>query len=266
MEGELPRHKVRIAKSFYMGQFEVTLEEFLQFYRDAKYKIEAEYGGKPSWGYEKKKLIESHRFRPWDPVDWKIETNHPAIYISWNDAVAFCDWLSKKEGHKYRLPTEAEWEYACRAGTNGRYYFGNDPEELVRNANGSDADQQAIIPKSNIVVFDKGKVTDTKIPYPYVSGRDGYPWTAPVGRFRPNAFGLYDMHGNAWEWCSDWYDKDYYKNSPGDDPQGPITGSSRMIRGGGCCNTPVGLRCAFREVCPPSTCHFGSGFRVVRVQ
>jgi formylglycine-generating enzyme required for sulfatase activity len=122
---------VRITKPFYMGQYEVTLGQFLVFYHDAKYKIEAERDGKPSWGYDKDgKLVESTRFRPWAP-GWEIGMDHPVVYVTWNDAVAFCNWLSKKEGKSYRLPTEAEWEYACRARTNTRYSFGNDEQKLM---------------------------------------------------------------------------------------------------------------------------------------
>ena len=245
-----PRHKVRITKPFYMGQYEVTLGEFLKFYNDSKYKIDAERDGEPSWGFEDGKLVESNRFRPWDPIGWKIEMDHPVIYVSWNDAVAFCEWLSKKEGKKYRLPTEAEWEYSCRAGTNSRYYFGDDPEELIHFANGADADRKTIMP--------------TDASFPFLSGHDGYPWTAPVGKFRPNAFGLYDMHGNVWEWCSDKFDENYYKHSPEDDPQGPGTGSSYVLRGGAYHDTPDPLRCAYRINDPPSHRSFSSSFRVVR--
>jgi len=267
LDGELPRHKVAITKPFYMGQHEVTLGEFLKFYHDANYKIEAERDGKPSWGHENGRLVESNRFRPWDPLAWKIEMDHPVIYVTWNDAVAFCEWLSKKEGQTYRLPTEAQWEYACRAGTNHRYHFGDDPEELIRFGNGPDADRKALSPNAIIASFDKnGKKTDTGTPFPFLSRRDGYPWTAPVGKFRPNAFGLYDMHGNAWEWCSDWFDENYYKNSPKDDPQGPSAGSSRVLRGGGYNDTPVRLRCARRGDVVPSYRSDHGSFRVVRVR
>ncbi len=254
-----------------MGQHEVTLGQFLKFYHDAKYKVEIERDGKPSWGYENGKLIESNRFRPWAPLAWKPEMDHPVIYVSWNDAVAFCEWLSKKEGRTYRLPTEAEWEYACRAGSDSRYHFGDDQEELVRFGNVADKDRQIDSEKdgskSVIASFDEdGKKTDTDIPYPFLSRRDGYAWTSPVGKFRPNAFGLYDMHGNAWEWCSDWYDEKYYETSPEDDPQGPRSGSSRVARGGGFGNTPVNLRCARRHDAGPSYRNCSSGFRVVRVR
>jgi formylglycine-generating enzyme required for sulfatase activity len=267
LDGEVPRHKVRITKPFYLGQYEVTLNQFLHFYHDAKYKIEAERDGKPSWGYEHNRLSESNRFRPWDPIGWKIEMDHPVIYVTWNDAVAFCEWLSKKEGQTYRLPTEAEWEYACRAGTNSRYSFGDDPEELVHFANATDADRKVIFANSTIATFDKdGKKAKLEIPYPFISRPDGYPWTAPVGKFRPNAFGLYDMHGNAWEWCSDWYDEHYYVNSSTEDPTGPGTGVARVCRGGGYIVPPVRLRCANRLEVAPSYRDFESGFRVVRVQ
>jgi len=211
LDGELPRHKVRITKSFYMGQHEVTLAQFLKFYHDANYKVEIERDGKPSWGYDENgQVVESNLFRPWQPRGWKIEMDHPVIYVSWNDCVAFCEWLSKKEGKTYRLPTEAEWEYSCRAGTSSRYHFGDDQEELIRFANASDADRKAFFPNRTIRGIKDGKLVDSQIPFPFLSRRDGYAWTAPVGKFRPNAFGLYDMHGNVWEWCSDWYGKDYY--------------------------------------------------------
>jgi formylglycine-generating enzyme required for sulfatase activity len=265
LDGELPRHRVRITKPFYMGQHEVTLGQYLTFYHDAKYKLDIERDGKPSWGYDKdgKTLIESNRFRPWAP-GWQIGMDHPVLYVSWNDTVAFCKWLSKKEGKTYRLPTEAEWEYACRAGSNSRYSFGNNPEELVRYGNVADQDRKAILGNAVIAKFDeKGKKTDTTIPIPFLSRHDGYAWSAPVGKFQPNAFGLYDMHGNVGEWCSDWYDEYYYGKSPVDDPQGASAGSSRVLRGGGFDYAPVNLRCANRDYGDPSDRIYYSGFRVV---
>lgn len=269
IDGELPRHKVRISKSFLMGQHEVTLKQFLEFRDAAHYRVEIERDGKPSWGYENEngKLVESNRFRPWDPLAWKIEMDHPVIYVSWFDAVAFCNWLSNKEGRAYRLPTEAEWEYACRAGSNRRYHFGNNLEEFVRFANSADAERKVLSPDAIIVQYDKtGKRTETAIPFPFVSGSDGYRWTAPVGKFQPNRFGLYDMHGNVWEWCSDWYDAKYYARPPLDDPQGPAAGLERVVRGGGFDNPPVDLRCARRGFELPSSRNYFCGFRVVCVR
>ncbi len=108
------------------------------------------------------------------------------VNVSWNDAVAFCKWLSKKEGNTYRLPTEAEWEYACRAGTTTRYYSGDDPETLAKVGNVADATAKAKFPDWKYTI----------------KASDGYVFTSPVGSFQPNAFGLYDMHGNAWQWCA----------------------------------------------------------------
>ena len=140
--------------------------------------------------------------------------------IEWIDAVAFCEWLSKKEGKSYRLPTEAEWEYACRAGTTTRYHSGDDPETLVAVANVRDATAAAKFERFSWAL---------KAP-------DGYVFTSPVGRFKPNAFGLYDMHGSAYQWCSNWFKLDYYSESPVDDPTGPGVGYrnrvAHVLRGG----------------------------------
>jgi len=192
---EWPRHKVRITKPFYMGQHEVTLGQFMTFLRKTGYKIDAERDGKPMTGYGKNgEIIESIVFRPWAP-GCKVEQDNPVGYVSWNDAVAFCDWLSRKEGKKYRLPTEAEWEYACRAGTSSRYHSGNNPEELIGFANVADADRAAEFPGKTADVFDKsGKKTGKQIPYPFLSGHDGYAWTAPVGRFRLICIDLSAIH------------------------------------------------------------------------
>lgn len=265
LDGELPRHQVRITKPFYMGQHEVTLGQFLKFYHGAKYKTDIERDGQPNWGYSKDgRQVESNQYRPWHPIGWQIEKNHPAIYVSWNDATAFCKWLSAEEGKTYRLPTEAEWEYACRAGSTQRYHFGDDPEELVRYGNVADLDRRTDGGgKGTIAMLQYGKKTNLGIPFPFLSRRDGYAWTSPVGKFQPNGFGLHDMHGGVWEWCSDWYDEDYYANSPVDDPQGPAAGSSRVVRGGGFDNTPVSLRCAFRLSDFPAIRDSNVGFRVV---
>jgi len=263
LKGETPQHQVRITKAFYMGAHETTLREFLTFYHEAHYKLEAERDGKPSWGYNSEfRFVESPNFRPWQP-GWEITQDHPAVYVTWNDAAAFCKWLSQKEGKKYRLPTEAEWEYACRAGTTTRYHSGNDPEELVRFGNVADQDMKGRSAISNMAVFKDGKKTSTTVPFPYVARRDGYPFTAPVGQFAANAFGLYDMHGNVREWCQDWYDENYYSKSAVDDPQGPAAGSVRAVRGGAWNITPISNRAAHRTDDLPSHRHFDVGFRVV---
>jgi formylglycine-generating enzyme required for sulfatase activity len=140
--------------------------------------------------------------------------------VSWNDAEAFTRWLSRKEGVKYRLPTEAEWEYACRAGTTTRYWTGDDPETLAVGANVPDATYR-----------EAEAANGEDIGYAVLTRRDGFANWAPVGNYRPNPFGLYDMHGNVWEWCVDGYHKDMYARNITDDPIGPPT-DLRVIRGG----------------------------------
>ena len=172
------------------------------------------------------------------------------VNVSWNDAVGFCKWLSKKEGKTYRLPTEAEWEYACRAGTTTRYYSSDDPETLANVGNVYDA------------AF-KAKFPDRKYT---IKASDGYVFTAPVGKFKPNAFGLYDMHGNAWQWVADWYARGYYGTSPVDDPTGPESDSLRVLRGGSWDSMAVDTRCANRTRVTPDDRNYDTGFRVSRTE
>ena len=149
------------------------------------------------------------------------------------------------------MPTEAEWEYACRAGTTTRYYSGDDPETLAKVANVADATLRARFRESDAVRR-------------AIKASDGYVFTSPVGQFKPNAFGLYDMHGNAWQLCADWYGSDYYATSPVDDPKGPSTGFDRVCRGGSWLSCPVSARSASRSFDLPSVGDNTTGFRVVR--
>jgi formylglycine-generating enzyme required for sulfatase activity len=168
---------------------------------------------------------------------------NPVEMVSWNDAVEFCKKLSEKTGKKVRLPTEAEWEYACRAGTTTRFNFGDRDEDLHKYGNYCD--------KSNTSGFSwQDKQHD-----------DGYDKTAPVGSLKPNAFGLYDMHGNVWEWCADW--NDLYANAKNVDPAGPASGTSRVLRGGSWVNAPQFCRSAIRIRSSPGSRRGNVGFRVV---
>ncbi len=186
------------------------------------------------------------------------------VNVSWNDAVAFCNWLSKSEGlaeyyrlgdgkveiaggKGFRLPSEAEWEYACRAGTTTRYNSGDDPAGLVRVGNVWDSSTEEAFPSSAN----------------RLSGSDGYPFTSPVGRYRSNGFGLYDMHGNAFEWCEDWYGSDYYGQSPSRDPRGPSSGSSRVVRSSSWFHQASSCRSAHRAGSEPSVRYNNGGFRVL---
>ncbi len=201
---EGPQHRVRISESFYLGKYEVTQAQW-----------RAVMGSNPS------------HFQGDDL---------PVEEVSWNDCQAFCRKLSERTGRTIRLPTEAEWEYSCRAGTTTPFHFGSTIS----------TDQ---------VNYD----------YRYGAGRKGVyrEKTTPVGSFPANAWGLYDMHGNVWEWCGDWYGEDYYASSPGTDPAGPGGGEFRVLRGGSWYFHAHHCRCAFRIWRGPVYRHFSLGFRVV---
>jgi formylglycine-generating enzyme required for sulfatase activity len=173
---EIPQHRVRITKPFYLGKYLVTQEQW-----------EAVMGNNPS------------QFEgPKNPVE----------KVSWRDCQQFLDKLNAKSitgRGKFELPSEAQWEYACRAGSKTRYCFGDDDSKLGEYAW-----------------------------YKENSGKN----THPVGGKKPNAWGLYDMHGNVWEWCQDWCEDGYYKKSPVDDPSGPTAGRFHIVRGG-CWSTPA---------------------------
>jgi formylglycine-generating enzyme required for sulfatase activity len=247
-DNEYPQHHVRITRPFFLGTYHLTRGQFRQFVVATKYKTDAEKDGKGAWGYTGEVLDERVKFS-WQNTGFEQPDDHPVVNVSWNDALAFCQWLSRKEGKTYRLPTEAEWEYACRAGTTTLYSCGNDPETLAQVGNVLDATAKA------------------KFPYltSAIKASDGYAFTAPVGHFRSNAFGLFDMHGNAWQWCADRYDAAYYAASPADDPQGPHLGSEHVFRGGswydwaGCC------RSAYRCGLTPEARCVNLGFRVARI-
>jgi formylglycine-generating enzyme required for sulfatase activity len=245
------QHEVEITRSFYLGKYEVTKGQFRSFVSDTDYRTEPERDGAGGSGYSEQagvwKLEGRKPQYTWRDNGFPQTDDHPALNVTWNDAVAFCDWLSHKEGRKYRLPTEAEWEYSCRAKTTTRYYSGDDEATLAHVANLADPSAKRKIPAWRTTT----------------SHDDGYVFTAPVGQLRPNAFGLHDMHGNLWEWCADWYDADYYKSSPRQDPPGPASGTVRVARSG-CWNEGLRTcRAADRSKGVPSYRSSGVGVRVL---
>jgi formylglycine-generating enzyme len=254
---DTPQHRVRITKPFYLGTYHVTLAQFRQFVADTGYKTDMEKGVKPtpsSWNPDKRAFSLNENYS-WRKMGFEQTDEHPVVFVSWNDAVEFCKWLSKKDGNTYRLPTEAEWEYACRAGTTTRYYSGDDPETLAEVANVADAAAKTVIP--NVGMYKKF----------HINANDGFVFTSPVGKFKPNDFGLYDMHGNAWQWCADWHGEDYYSKSPIDDPKGPDSGESRVLRGGSFNPWPYfDNRSAARYRTAPGRPNDMTGFRVARTQ
>jgi formylglycine-generating enzyme required for sulfatase activity len=171
---EGPQHEVTITQGFYLGKYEVTQGQW-----------ESVMGT-----------------RPWSGQDYVQENpDHPTVYVSWNDAQAFVTKLNQAAGSDlYRLPAEAEWEYACRAGTTTRWSFGDDQDRLGEYAW-----------------------------YTANAWYAGKQYAQKVGTKKPNPWGLYDMHGNVWEWCQDWYGP--YSSSPHVDPTGRLSGSRRVVRG-----------------------------------
>jgi serine/threonine protein kinase/formylglycine-generating enzyme required for sulfatase activity len=220
--GVAPGRHVRITRPFYLGTCEVTRGQFAQFVAATGLQTVAERtpgGERPDDAPTSKGRVkwEPNQKYTWRAPGFSQEDDHPVVQITWHEAAAFCQWLGDKEGKKYRLPTEAEWEYACRAGTTGRFYNGNDLQTVTQIANVADASAMKVFPH-----WDDGVKTS-----------DGYVYTSPVGHFRPNDFGLYDMLGNVSEWCSDWQAADFEKGATVDDPAGPPTGTAHVSRGAG---------------------------------
>jgi formylglycine-generating enzyme required for sulfatase activity/predicted phosphodiesterase len=202
---EKPVHHVRISKPFLLGKYQVTNQEYQRF-------LEANPKVKPP-GY-------------WSNSQFN-DPQQPVVGVSWEDAQVFCRWAGG------RLPTETEWEYACRAGSKGKYCFGDEEAKLGE--------------------------------YAWYSKNSGGK-THPVGQKQPNAWGLYDVHGNVWEWCQDWFASDYYQRSPKVDPTGPEQGTARVLRGGSWDrDTPRDLSCSYRNRDLPVTRFSNIGFRCVMV-
>lgn len=259
LEDEAPVHKVKITHAFYMEQHEVTVGQFRRFLDASGYTPESEADGSGGYGYnpdyDPEKSARGDAFEgrnikySWRDPGFAQSDDHPVVNVTWNDAVAMCKWLTANEGKTYRLPTEAEWEYAARAGTRTQYYTGDDPQSLLAAANVFDADAAKNWSRWQIYAL---------------TGSDGFAFTAPVGSFAPNAFGLYDMHGNAWEWTADWHDDRYYAHSPLADPQGPESGSVRVRRGGSWHTWSFYARSSYRNWNAPSTRYTLVGMRLVR--
>jgi formylglycine-generating enzyme required for sulfatase activity len=223
---EGPQHEVEITRPFYMGVFPVTQAQW-----------RAVMGKNPSWFCT--------RGRGKDRVKGMNTDDFPVEQVSWEDVVTFLEELSalkaeREEGRVYRLPSEAEWEYACRAGTTTGFHYGDSLSSTQANFDGN---------------YPHGKRTKGE----YL----GRP--CQVGSYPPNGFGLYDMHGNVWEWCSDFYEADHYANCVRRDPAGPVDGSARVIRGGGWNDFGQDLRAAYRDWSAPGNRRDNLGFRVVLI-
>ncbi len=258
LSDEAPAHLVQISRPFFLGQHEVTVGQFRRFVQASGYRPESEADGTGGYGYnpgyDPAKSQRGDAFEGRDPkYSWRNPgfaqgDDEPVLNVTWNDAQAMSRWLSQHEGKTYRLPTEAEWEYACRAGAQTRYPNGNAPESLAQVANIFDASAAKNWPKWKAYAL----ATD-----------DGHAFTAPVGSYAPNAFGLYDMVGNAWEWVSDRYQEDYYASSPRQDPKGADSGSMRVRRGGSWHTWALYARCSFRNINTESSRYTLLGMRLL---
>ena len=210
--------KVTIENDFYIGKYPVTVAEYMHFVNDTN----SHY---PEWLEEGNKYNIKTGTDGWYKRMPNLQNpNAPIVGISWNDAVAYCKWLSEKTGDNYKLPKEAEWEYSCRAGTKTKWSFGNDKKEL---------DKYAWYDEN---FYDLGKK------------HKNY-GIQEVGKKLPNPWGLYDMHGNVWEWCEDWYGSD--KNT-------------KVLRGGSWYNGAFITRSAFRYWNYPQYRYVNVGFRLLR--
>jgi formylglycine-generating enzyme required for sulfatase activity/serine/threonine protein kinase len=262
-DDEGPQHEVEVTRPSYLGRYEVTRGQFRRFVGDTAYRTDAERDGVGGGGFdaEKSAFCEPKAEYSWRDPGFVQTDEHPVVNVSWDDAQAFCDWLSRKEGKTYRLPTEAEWEYSCRANARTRFHGGDEDSSLRRVANIADLSLKAEWNYQDLTNKHFQRLLSEW--FEIVTWDDGYPFTAPVGRFQPNGFGLYDMHGNVWEWCADWYDKDYFKDSPTRDPRGPSAGSFRVARGGSVLSVPRRCRAAIRGIYGPAYRNQIIGFRVV---
>jgi formylglycine-generating enzyme required for sulfatase activity len=246
---ERPQHHVRLTRAYYLSAHEVTVGQFRQFVDSTAYRTTAEKSGQGGMHL----FVSASRYEARPELNWRNpgfpqDDTHPVVQVSWDDAMAFCKWLSEKEGAIYRLPSEAEWEYACRAGIPAYWSFGSTNWFCGHTANVADASLKAAYGRYNVAGV----------------WNDGFVYSAPVGSLLPNGFGLYDMHGNVYEWCSDWYNPVYYSISEEVDPAGPQMGKNHVQRSGSFFLHNAESRSADRDSGPPDQAQSHLGFRVVR--
>jgi len=245
---EKPLHTV-VVNDFYIGKYEITNLEYCQFLNEQDNNNVLNWinlsGRWDDDTTQKCRIINIGK-------SFEVESgyeNYPVTFVNWYGAVAYCKWLSDKTGKKYRLPTEAEWEYAARSGGKDlQFVWGNEPP--IGKLPGNFADETF-----------RGY-------YPYVSVakgyNDGYVFVATAGSYEPNFIGVYDMAGNLWEWCSDWYHDQYVVSENNQNPVGPLTGDKKVCRGGSWLDGPANLRVARRVGIRPQESSLNVGFRIVK--
>ena len=249
---DLPRHEVCV-DALYVAKHEVTVGQFRRFVKATGYRTDAEKNSDGKQGCYAMKGADGLSWRK--GYDWNFpgfiqEDNQPVVCVSWNDSQKYIDWLNRQGNQTYRLATEAEWEYAARGNSDTIRFWGDDPDQACSYANVADRTKSP----RNTSFSNKHECSDD------------YWFTSPVGTYRPNPFGLYDMLGNVWEWTGDRYSSSYYKGSPRHNPQGSSSGSSRVIRGGSWGNDPAIARAAARYRGRPGDRSENLGFRLVLPQ
>lgn len=229
-DDEKPKHDVTIS-DFYLAETEVTNAQYMLF-------VDATQAHYPEWLVEGSKYhIATGKDNYYKKMREALNhPDHPVVGVTWEDALAYCSWLSNVTGEDYRLPTEAEWEYAASRGASPRLKWEVGDEAILRNY---------------------GNFTLS-------GGRDTFAYTAPVKSFKASSLGLYDMAGNVFEWCQDWYGEDSYASSPKVNPTGPDNGTERIMRGGSWSNEPSILRITYRFSWSPSEESDNVGFRVAK--
>lgn len=230
---ELPQRIIDIKKPFRISAYEVTIAQFKQFVAAIGYISDAEKSEEGGWLPNRRSSYGSRDPHfVWSSPGYTVNDNFPVTMVSYNDAVAFCNWIGQRDGKIYRLPTEIEWEYCCRAGNATKYSFPPD--------------------QRNEYVWWLKSVGDQLSP-------------KPVGVLKPNAWGLYDMNGNVREWCLDWFSETAYQQDANLFPEGPTFGQLRAVRGGCYMDLESFSRSSHRGYFAPSTSVGNQGFRVVEV-
>ena len=276
-KNETPAHRTVMTKAFEIASTEVTVGQFRQFVAATGYKTDAEKnGGALGCFPEEKDYVD--RFHKDPGINWKTPgfeqtDTHPVVCVSWKDAKRFCEWLSEKESRVYRLPSEAEWEYCCRAGESSWYSWGEQPDAAYQHANVADGALEAAQPRTTQYQRAVRLGADEG---------DGVVFTAKTASYRANPWGLYDTHGNVWEWCEDRWSADVYEGFFDGVPRqerSKVTvrdplfleetdqhkyGDWRSMRGGAWTCAPAAVRSSIRTFAEASDSSVYTGFRVVR--
>ena len=246
------RHRVTLTRPFYLSRYETSVGQFRRFVEATRYVTDGEKRG--GGNAHDAKAVWKHREgmqwrKPGYAGPFEMSDDHPVVHVSHADSKAFCRWLREAlpsaGGLTADLPTEAQWEWACRAGSGDRFWWGPEPDTSGRVVNAGDAALKRAHPEW---------------PRKTMPMDDGHAFPAPVGNYRANGFGLHDMLGNVWEFCSSRYGR--YPREPATDPAGGDPRRGFAVRGGGWSNEPLDVRCATRNADPPHFCHSNLGFRV----